>query len=102
MRRFRFAPPSSELTVGQRFRNKLIMVCQRLAEFLFDTASIMPSFGGGIDGQLVLSFNPPRLTRLSTNAACQLEKTENSRSEEHTSELQSLTNLVCRLLLEKK
>src|SRR5262249_19284597 len=27
---------------------------------------------------------------------------EDSRSEEHTSELQSLTNLVCRLLLEKK
>src|SRR5437016_1215346 len=27
---------------------------------------------------------------------------ERSRSEEHTSELQSLTNLVCRLLLEKK
>src|SRR5258706_11895019 len=26
----------------------------------------------------------------------------NKRSEEHTSELQSLTNLVCRLLLEKK
>ena len=28
--------------------------------------------------------------------------TASSRSEEHTSELQSLTNLVCRLLLEKK
>src|SRR5262249_62328008 len=28
--------------------------------------------------------------------------TEKCRSEEHTSELQSLTNLVCRLLLEKK
>src|SRR5258706_2106488 len=27
---------------------------------------------------------------------------QNGRSEEHTSELQSLTNLVCRLLLEKK
>src|SRR5437016_11541627 len=27
---------------------------------------------------------------------------EQKRSEEHTSELQSLTNLVCRLLLEKK
>src|SRR5258706_10357937 len=27
---------------------------------------------------------------------------ESVRSEEHTSELQSLTNLVCRLLLEKK
>src|SRR5258706_5154896 len=29
-------------------------------------------------------------------------KAMRSRSEEHTSELQSLTNLVCRLLLEKK
>src|SRR5437016_9418681 len=29
-------------------------------------------------------------------------KEEQARSEEHTSELQSLTNLVCRLLLEKK
>src|SRR5258706_5745820 len=28
--------------------------------------------------------------------------TQDDRSEEHTSELQSLTNLVCRLLLEKK
>src|SRR5437016_9635047 len=27
---------------------------------------------------------------------------DDARSEEHTSELQSLTNLVCRLLLEKK
>src|SRR5262249_59445897 len=27
---------------------------------------------------------------------------QSTRSEEHTSELQSLTNLVCRLLLEKK
>src|SRR5262249_59495205 len=31
-----------------------------------------------------------------------LRPTRKSRSEEHTSELQSLTNLVCRLLLEKK
>src|SRR5258706_4306698 len=29
-------------------------------------------------------------------------KPSSARSEEHTSELQSLTNLVCRLLLEKK
>src|SRR5437016_9014456 len=34
--------------------------------------------------------------RLAERAASEL------RSEEHTSELQSLTNLVCRLLLEKK
>src|SRR5438046_3965438 len=31
-----------------------------------------------------------------------LERLAPTRSEEHTSELQSLTNLVCRLLLEKK
>src|SRR5438093_3685723 len=31
-----------------------------------------------------------------------LTVTDAKRSEEHTSELQSLTNLVCRLLLEKK
>src|ERR1019366_2720304 len=31
-----------------------------------------------------------------------LEQQQPRRSEEHTSELQSLTNLVCRLLLEKK
>src|SRR5262249_61227982 len=30
------------------------------------------------------------------------DRTQGTRSEEHTSELQSLTNLVCRLLLEKK
>src|SRR5258706_8374864 len=32
----------------------------------------------------------------------QADKNRKTRSEEHTSELQSLTNLVCRLLLEKK
>src|SRR5438093_1663621 len=39
-----------------------------------------------------------------TNCASLWRKTqrEAQRSEEHTSELQSLTNLVCRLLLEKK
>src|SRR5262249_56638613 len=34
--------------------------------------------------------------------ARRLLRQEGDRSEEHTSELQSLTNLVCRLLLEKK
>ena len=34
--------------------------------------------------------------------ADQVSQVEDLRSEEHTSELQSLTNLVCRLLLEKK
>src|SRR2546430_11542625 len=41
--------------------------------------------------------------RLSRRAVSKLSMTETrSRSEEHTSELQSQSNLVCRLLLEKK
>src|SRR5438046_7536031 len=39
------------------------------------------------------TVNPPGNARSTVRQA---------RSEEHTSELQSLTNLVCRLLLEKK
>src|SRR5258706_709229 len=46
-----------------------------------------------------------RATRQCSPAGCiQLadSRVARLRSEEHTSELQSLTNLVCRLLLEKK
>src|SRR2546427_1249235 len=42
---------------------------------------------GGVEGDLIASLRRVR---------------ECSRSEEHTSELQSQSNLVCRLLLEKK
>src|SRR5438093_8651625 len=38
-------------------------------------------------------------SRLTNSPPC---TSRSKRSEEHTSELQSLTNLVCRLLLEKK
>src|SRR5437016_11517556 len=38
----------------------------------------------------------------SVRGAFRLDDEAVRRSEEHTSELQSLTNLVCRLLLEKK
>src|SRR5258706_11587560 len=48
----------------------------------------------GLDGPWLATINP----------SAQLEQARQlaTRSEEHTSELQSLTNLVCRLLLEKK
>src|SRR5438093_7069849 len=42
---------------------------------------------------------PAALDELTTR---EIEVLRMMRSEEHTSELQSLTNLVCRLLLEKK
>src|SRR5262249_60707644 len=41
-------------------------------------------------------------TQGSSDAGPSEPRARNGRSEEHTSELQSLTNLVCRLLLEKK
>src|SRR5438046_8234702 len=43
----------------------------------------------------------PRRPR-SRRSVVAADRTVGVRSEEHTSELQSLTNLVCRLLLEKK
>src|SRR2546430_13668807 len=48
--------------------------------------------------QAVLSF---RATADNSKIVC-LISTPTRRSEEHTSELQSQSNLVCRLLLEKK
>src|SRR5258706_2126343 len=49
----------------------------------------------GVSGQGARSFYYPANSMMC--ADCHMP-----RSEEHTSELQSLTNLVCRLLLEKK
>src|SRR5258706_2173308 len=43
----------------------------------------------------------PRSSICSKRQCC-AQANRSGRSEEHTSELQSLTNLVCRLLLEKK
>src|SRR5262249_59908198 len=50
-----------------------------------------------LDGRLADAFLQRRL-HCETHAGVE----QSGRSEEHTSELQSLTNLVCRLLLEKK
>src|SRR5258706_9583912 len=50
-------------------------------------------------------FRSPRvIAEVAESQMGQMHGGENGarRSEEHTSELQSLTNLVCRLLLEKK
>src|SRR5690606_41365416 len=52
-----------------------------------------------------VAFTPPmkRRTPNENNQAClRFSRSRLARSEEHTSELQSRENLVCRLLLEKK
>src|SRR5436309_12665700 len=53
---------------------------------------------GSASRRLAGAGSPPTGTRTSSAAARQ----SLARSEEHTSELQSRENLVCRLLLEKK
>src|SRR5258706_16287184 len=48
------------------------------------------------------SSKPKRAASTSSARCSKRSPRRDRRSEEHTSELQSLTNLVCRLLLEKK
>ena len=60
-----------------------------------DTAQEKPQQGD------VLAVGPGRRSE-QTGELVPMDVAEGDRSEEHTSELQSLVNLVCRLLLEKK
>src|SRR5438046_4614669 len=53
------------------------------------------------DGCMPLRVGSGNRSAIARSAKCTCSSRVN-RSEEHTSELQSLTNLVCRLLLEKK
>src|SRR5436309_7012031 len=63
---------------------------------LFPYTTLFRSPSGGRVG--VAAVNSPRSTTISGEPTALAEV----RSEEHTSELQSRENLVCRLLLEKK
>src|SRR2546425_2609248 len=62
---------------------------------LFRSEDAAQSFGARIDGQMVGTFGDAGFYSLGRGKCL-------PRSEEHTSELQSLAYLVCRLLLEKK
>src|SRR3989454_8359385 len=53
-----------------------------------------------VEETLAAAFPGARIVRIDRDSA--RRRAELSRSEEHTSELQSPCNLVCRLLLEKK
>src|SRR5256885_7320554 len=78
---------------------------------LFPPATLSPSLAGQSAGGMVAVFtagsrNPPGLVAVLAFAAGRGGDPDINpgvpRSEEHTSELQSPCNLVCRLLLEKK
>src|SRR2546427_3536945 len=64
-------------------------------------------FRSGAEGQILVSPVDDQVSRQPVNQDWrererEADQIEEDRSEEHTSELQSQSNLVCRLLLEKK
>src|SRR5262249_59095856 len=71
-------------------RRAAALVGPKIASPREENSSTMPAASGA---------SGPTTVRSKRRAAAKLAS---PRSEEHTSELQSLTNLVCRLLLEKK
>src|SRR5258706_5692997 len=90
-------PPRSTLFPYTTLFRSLVILFAEMRGFtgmsdMLDPAIVLARVGEFVSliSKAVEDTNSP--TRASTIA----------RSEEHTSELQSLTNLVCRLLLEKK
>src|SRR5256885_7763497 len=81
-------PPRSTLfPYTTLFRSVLCGVVASAATFLAPAAAVFKRFFGVLYGAMLLAV---------------VWYFPNRRSEEHTSELQSPCNLVCRLLLEKK
>src|SRR5256885_12941075 len=66
------------------------------------SASSSATRGGASNSTTVHSLCATSSSRRRRSAPLRGTKPRNRRSEEHTSELQSPCNLVCRLLLEKK
>src|SRR5688572_30949509 len=65
-------------------------------------SSPAPSFRKSTFARELVTNVPIRSNRNTTADRCSTGLPDAGRSEEHTSELQSQSNLVCRLLLEKK
>src|SRR2546427_9303991 len=90
-------PPRSTLfPYTTLFRSFLVQLAGRKARHLLDSLEIVSQHQGPV-GPILGRDLAEELTRCELLAAC-----FDQRSEEHTSELQSQSNLVCRLLLEKK
>src|SRR5438046_8120981 len=65
-------------------------------------ALLAPASHAGVQGRPDRGVRHARSLVLQEERQAERRRDRRLRSEEHTSELQSLTNLVCRLLLEKK
>src|SRR5256885_5715544 len=68
---------------------------------LFPYTTLFRSGGDQVDGYMLVARDGS-LPGIPKNGCVANQRRDYERSEEHTSELQSPCNLVCRLLLEKK
>src|SRR5258706_4099549 len=90
-------PPRSTLfPYTTLFRSTVGCSAHRCPAAAFQAPPVSSSMAGSISQMDSATAGPKR------SIGTIHHKTPGRRSEEHTSELQSLTNLVCRLLLEKK
>src|SRR5688572_32091208 len=87
--------------VQPRLKGQIANPCRRFARFALAPRMIMVSFQRHLH---VEEFLRQALEQNPGHQSVQiaLVREDDLRSEEHTSELQSQSNLVCRLLLEKK
>src|SRR5262249_62305201 len=92
---FFFHPPPTPETYPLSLHDAL-PICRRNAPHSRESRRGSRRVPSAPPGSPYADASTPRL------AAGGADGTRRDRSEEHTSELQSLTNLVCRLLLEKK
>src|SRR5258708_13000268 len=69
---------------------------------LFPYTTLFRSVNDRLAGDARNTLHGPGLVNLDLNLSRDFPFSKKSRSEEHTSELQSPDHLVCRLLLEKK
>src|SRR5205085_5603212 len=89
-------PPRSTLfPYTTLFRSNVVATCEGKLQFRDPTADVLHAHAIGCLFVALTSCVCPQQTLLFC-------ETIEIRSEEHTSELQSQSNLVCRLLLEKK
>src|SRR2546430_8245273 len=87
----------------RKFAQKLLQ--SACAFFFFNDTATTEIYTLSLHDALPISFATPYqpgTIRRSGDPWCFVRGSPLSRSEEHTSELQSQSNLVCRLLLEKK
>src|SRR2546430_6649501 len=70
--------------------------------FFFNDTATTEIYTLSLHDALPISFMTQALKPKSTDRVLEIGTGSGYRSEEHTSELQSQSNLVCRLLLEKK